>query len=68
MSMNTAPTSRMTGELVADLIQLWETASGSGWANIVRNTAATMPSRVGGGLGDVSEEVAGEVDQAPLVR
>ena len=53
------------GELVRTWSQVAATASASGWAKMVRNTAATMSVWV---LGTMGEQVAGEVDPAPLVR
>src|SRR3954449_8854040 len=48
--------------------QVAATVVASGWAKMVRNTAATMPMTVGVGLGDQGQQVAGEVDAAALVR
>src|SRR3954453_5033626 len=47
--------------------QVAATVVASGWAKMVRNTAATMPKRVGVGLGDQGKKVAGEVHPAALV-
>ncbi len=48
--------------------QVAATVVASGWAKMVRNTAATMPMSVGVGLGHQGEQVAGEVHPAALVR